>query len=316
MKSATLILFSFTGILFSIAQVNLVPNPSFEMYSSCPTSSGQITYSNNWMSPTLGTPDYYNSCSSVMSVPVQGPGLFQNAADGNAFAGIWCYYDASQYREYIQVMLSDTLKSGDSYDVSFKVNLMNGCQYSISTMGLVLSNSPISSGCSNCLLSYSPQIENPASDVLSDTLGWTIVSGTYVANGGERYVTIGNFKSDANSNAVYDSDGIYNEAYYLIDDISVTRINVGIDEHNNSYNINVFPNPSTGALKFTYNRMTQDRGEVEIYDLTGKKLKTYPLKDYENTLHIDDLSVDNGIYFYRITINGSIVRSDKLMIIK
>ena len=35
----------------SIAQVNLVPNPSFESYTACPTTFGQIEYATKWFSP-------------------------------------------------------------------------------------------------------------------------------------------------------------------------------------------------------------------------------------------------------------------------
>lgn len=45
----------------------------------------------------------------------------------------------------------------------------------------------------------SPQIQNPSQNYISDTLGWVAVSGTFVANGTEKHLVLGNFKSDANT---------------------------------------------------------------------------------------------------------------------
>jgi hypothetical protein len=38
--------------------------------------------------------------------------------------------------------------------------------------------------------------------MITDTLGWTLITGTFVANGTEKHCVIGNFKSDANTNKI------------------------------------------------------------------------------------------------------------------
>ena len=48
---------------------NLVPNPSFETYTACPTAGSQIYYANPWTGPTTNSTGYYNSCSSASGVP-------------------------------------------------------------------------------------------------------------------------------------------------------------------------------------------------------------------------------------------------------
>lgn len=56
-------IFSFLLIAnFSFAQVNLVPNPSFESYSTCPDGSSQLYKATPWFNPALGSPDYFNVC--------------------------------------------------------------------------------------------------------------------------------------------------------------------------------------------------------------------------------------------------------------
>jgi hypothetical protein len=71
--------------------VNLVPNPSFETYTQCPTDGlfSPISFAPPWSSPTLASPDYFNACSgplSGMGVPVNIAGN-QSARTGSAYAG-------------------------------------------------------------------------------------------------------------------------------------------------------------------------------------------------------------------------------------
>jgi hypothetical protein len=88
-----------------VAGQNLVNNPSFEQYDSCPnpnTNICEISYLNLYGWQTYcRSPDYYNSCSItpfLCSVPwtgigcvspgAYGCGTYQLAASGNAFCGL------------------------------------------------------------------------------------------------------------------------------------------------------------------------------------------------------------------------------------
>ena len=46
---------------------NIIPNPSFENYYSCPTVPKQVDFLYNWISAS-NTPDYYNSCGYTSQV--------------------------------------------------------------------------------------------------------------------------------------------------------------------------------------------------------------------------------------------------------
>src|SRR3989304_3331262 len=117
------ILFSFLFADNYFSQVNLVPNWSFEDTLTCPTTAGEIDKAPPWFNPTLSTPDYYNSCNgSSVGVPYHGSD-YQPARTGNAYAGIWVYQMGTDYREYIEVKLIDSLDQGKKYCVSFYVNL-------------------------------------------------------------------------------------------------------------------------------------------------------------------------------------------------
>ena len=80
----------------------------------CPNGSGQIYNAIPWTGVTTNSSDYYNSCSTYFNVPYYG-GIgstyprYLNAKDGLAYGGIFVY-QPSNYREYLQVPLVDTLQ--------------------------------------------------------------------------------------------------------------------------------------------------------------------------------------------------------------
>jgi len=76
------------------AQVNLIPNPGFENYDQCPTGVATMPYNaivtvQDWFSPTLASPDYFNSCNTnnTAGVPVNTYS-YQPARNGNGYAGL------------------------------------------------------------------------------------------------------------------------------------------------------------------------------------------------------------------------------------
>jgi Secretion system C-terminal sorting domain len=71
-----------------------------------------------------------------------------------------------------------------------------------------------------------PQVS--LSYVLTDTINWTAVMGSFVANGTEEYLTIGNFKSDIATNKIVINPSTLNDpgSTLLIDDVSVYPIDL------------------------------------------------------------------------------------------
>ncbi len=206
---------------------NLVPNPSFEIYSSCPTTYSQINYALPWIGTSAST-DYFNSCSSTSSysnVP-NGAGGFQLARTGNAYAGIFCFTQGtdSMNREYLQTKLIDTLTVNKCYIVTFYVNLSNKSIYGVKNIAASFTANGFTT--SSSTIAYLPshiyKLNNP---IISDTLNWVKTQGIYFAQGNELYITIGNFKNISNSEDTLNVNpfpaGTLNAAYYYIDDISV-----------------------------------------------------------------------------------------------
>jgi gliding motility-associated-like protein len=212
---------------FYINAQNLVLNPGFETYSACPSGGSQLTLASPWLSPSSQTPDYFNSCAfafTTVNVPYNFVG-YQYAHSGVAYAGGHAYggKGSTNSREYVQGKLSDSLIAKKKYCVTFYVNLANKSQYAINSLGAYLSKDSIRNTFG--VLPYASQISNPATRLLNDTSNWIAITGVFIAAGGEKYITIGNFNTDINTDTISIQKFLLNKvdniAYYYIDDVSV-----------------------------------------------------------------------------------------------
>lgn len=226
-------------------RTNLVYNGSFEEYRTCPRkvdASGVLTIVEGWYQPTKGSADYFNTCGTKeCGVPKNKMGE-QTAHSGDGYCGIYC--SKTEYREYLQTKLKRRLKAGDSVQVTFYVSLSEESSGAIATLGGLFTQEQINDTTHSLLLSqeteklsanvsqviakpYIPQIENPVTSPLTDSRGWQCVTGVFVAKGGERYVTIGNFEPIERSG--YTELGMLTKllpgAYYYIDDIYIECLN-------------------------------------------------------------------------------------------
>src|SRR5438876_12212383 len=125
MKKTTYLLLAMTlAASFSSkikAQSNLVPNPSFEIYDTCPDNGDEIQRAIGWtkFSQTNTTPDYYNACDTggLWCVP-NGYYIHQSANDGNAFGAVVTFESGIPYREHIGIQLLQPLIIGQKYFLS------------------------------------------------------------------------------------------------------------------------------------------------------------------------------------------------------
>lgn len=205
-----------------LAGQNLVPNPGFETISFCPLNLAQINLATGWIRPSAGTSDLYHTCGFVGVSGVPSSVLGYNLPrTGNSMAGLVLLAPGQvDYREYIQIQLASPLIAGTEYRLEFNLKLPARSRFSSSAIGAHLSTTPIFS--LGAFLSFPPQVENSLSTFITDTLTWHCIDGIFVANGGEQYLTIGNFRSDAGTPSVNNPQApafSYQYAYFLIDDI-------------------------------------------------------------------------------------------------
>ena len=107
---------------FYLIGQNLIPNPSFENVKKVSTNYYEPIV---WQSPTLGSPDYYNSING-WGVPSNRNG-YQEAKEGVAYLGLsvltWSSNFSINFREYIQSKLTNVLKEDSIYCFQIHVSL-------------------------------------------------------------------------------------------------------------------------------------------------------------------------------------------------
>lgn len=293
---------------------NLVPNPSFEIHGTCFSSTGNTLQDLKiWFNPGPwpSSPDYFSSCSPANS-PEGSSGVpdgagFQYPNTGGAYVGIFCSQVsvAPDAREYVTAPLISKLQNGKRYYVSFYCNLAEIAQQSISTLGVYFSASDTIPSLGAMLIA-SPQVENNINIQLVDTFGWMKIKGSFVANGTEKYITIGNFKDDAHCGLtdLPAGQGLYKCAYYLIDDVTVslnpadcgidtTGMFLGVGEVDKEP-IHIYPNPTQDKLYI------QSEAHLLSYytiaDIAGNVVQQGDVAGHE--ISVGDLA--KGVYFVRL----------------
>lgn len=219
---------------------NLVPNYSFENYTTCPTANSfdKLTY---WCG-LAGGEDSFDTCFNSIGGP-NGNGVpynlfqgFQYPRTGGGYGSILLFGGVAtgtppNRREYIHVPLLDSLVAGKQYCGTMYINVSNESEICTDRIGMYLSSNNFP--CNQALplpqviapLNLTPQIANPIGLFLTDTLNWMEVSGTFTAAGHEKYLTIGNFYDDASTTTVKVYPSAWrNLAYILIDDVSLEEV--------------------------------------------------------------------------------------------
>jgi hypothetical protein len=237
-----IVFFLFNIIYFCTAQ-NILFNPSFEKYTICPIEYSEIEKSINWTSGVEygGSSDYLNIC--MLNIQIADTCFLERiqrykARTGNAFAGFYTFARANimNNREAITGKLSSILVSNKCYKISFYVKFCGYWNYafyhhpncSINTIGALLTSDSIlypTPGLYNNLFAMHPQLK--VKEPLNDSINWKKISGDFISNGTERWITITNFQLDDSLTITIDSSHVnyiidnYLTSYYLIDDVAV-----------------------------------------------------------------------------------------------
>ncbi len=298
MKGKIILFFIIIGFNNYFYSQNIVPNWSFEAIDSCNFSYGAINIgiASPWDSPSTGSPDLFNTCaiSSGLGVPLNTRG-YEIPHFGNGYAGVTTYLSNSTFREYLQVQLDSILVSQRKYCVSFYINLAEESSVGTNNFGMYLSTSNTYVA-SNSVLSFIPQLLD--TNIIIDTTSWTLISGEYIATGGEKYIILGNF----NLNVTTDTLAINNNpgfAFYYVDDVSIvdcTGSGLGVDEISNN-NVLISPNPTSGL--FTLSAEGRKIKEIKVTNLLGQEIITTTNPTVNLT------SQPNGIYFVKVETDGS-----------
>lgn len=288
--------------MLASGQINLVRNPSFEDTISCPTVWGNIApFLKYWHNPTASSPDYYNVCATYFSgCSIPFALGYQYPRTGNGYCGLSPFETPNpNAREYIQGELIDTLHAGKRYCVSFYVSLANSARYSIANMEAYFSEDLISIGTLNNL-PFTPQISNPPSIQLTDTLNWMKISGEFMAIGNERYITIGNYNEDSTTDtSLFNPSflGTTNQSYYYIEDVSVVCCDCEQD-NSDIFVANAFSPNRDGINDILHVKGTIEDLDFRIFNRWGEQVfyTNDTSKGWDGTFN--GVELNNGVFFY------------------
>lgn len=283
MKTFLLILFTYLFcISFNTTAQNFVPDSSFEKVHRLPTKKdNSLTCTKNWMSPTNGASDYYHKDSRRhTSVPRNIFGK-QKPHSGIAYAGI-CV--RTNFIEYVQSQLTDTLEKGHDYLVEFYVSRAERSIGNVKEFG-VLFTKKMTWGLSNKGIQEIPSIEFLKPSGYKNKKKWTKFSGVYHAEGYESVFILGYFKNEH-------SKRFKGFAHYYIDDVSITLIKEKTDS--------VASIETAESIPKTYNPKIGETVTLENLYFTTNKSELLT----ESFLELDKL-----VQFLNETINTTILIS-------
>lgn len=238
------------------SQINLITNPSFETFTSCPTFGAQWQVCSNWnnvnMNPNVGpwgTPDYFTACGTGGTMP---PNTFAGTCTphtgGSMMALVLYNTPYPLFREYIAQQLSCPMTVGNTYTVSFWITNGTGVisPWTIKNIGINFSSGPLTQTGWNVIL-LTPQFETPT-NVATNT--WQQFTFTVTPTSTWNYITIGNFRNNSANNPIQAFPNLggapSNYANYFFDDISILAPNTS-----SSASLNITVNPISNCSNTT-----------------------------------------------------------------
>ncbi len=226
------------GFVYSQNDLNYVQNGSFETVAGKQKKLGNIDKATGWAAAT-GTPsDLFVGGEKIpdLSAPTNLYGK-QDAKDGSNYAGIVAFsYNNKVPRTYVYSELTKELKKGSRYCVKFYVVLAEASKYYCNNVGALFTKDPVDASASQVLNTGKNGgvvlHSNNKMEDFNSNFDWKQVCGTYVAKGNEKYIVIGNFSDEVDTE--WEKNNIKNSdyspvvaAYYYIDNITVEALENG-----------------------------------------------------------------------------------------
>ena len=284
---------------------NLIPNASFEeldVECTGPMTYDQLVEWTTGLCSAGGT--LAHQCSSDNGFPTHGtPGNaigYQAPVDGMAYCALYTYtLNPQAYNPYsITVPLLAPLSPGVEYCFAVHASLADRSAYSTPEMH-VLFTPQILSGCNG---SDTTVWLNTAQITLNtvgvDTASWSLLSGSFVAAGGEAYLTIGNFRGLQDPDTVYMGPTSWPSmrAMYYLDALELRQCVVSVTEQARQ-GLQAAYDPRTRRLA-----VRTDQGGVlsmvELHDMAGRTVPTRVVGT--EPIQIDLGSIPNGVYVVQV----------------
>ncbi len=325
MKKHIIILMLAFGVVGNATAQNLIKNPSFERYwGICPAQLATNfsycgfdsmcqadCYLSDWVflrgSFDLYSIIYPNSTSSHgfpgnLCSTYTYPHTDSVAVGGGGYIG-----SLPNERELIEGRLLHPLIAGHRYKYGMYVQLADttyfinaGAIVGINSFCALFTDTILKNNANFPYWNYTPQIQ--IDQMVTDTQHWVLLTDTFTAAGGERYVSFGNFKTDAQIqiqlvDSFNSNPGI---AYYFYDDVSLVDLDAvgGTELGIKNDELRISPNPVGDNLKISG---FENLKMVEVMDVLGRRQKDLTLTHStgEGTATLDLSGLCKGLYFIK-----------------
>lgn len=219
-KAYIFLLLLVSGLVFAQTSTeivkNLVPNGSFENYRK---KSGSIKQAIPWQQ--IASVDFYQEPIS------NDTSRFKGARTGSCYAGLRFQ---KKYKEFVQVKFAEPLHRGTTYEYEMYIRLAFWSNASLKSFGALFTKIGYKSQGDVVRSALIDSVSKKGSFI--NGYQWFKISGKYIADGGEKYLTIGNFAPNVKKDMVRMNvfKFGFKEAYYFIDDISLIKAKEPIEK--------------------------------------------------------------------------------------
>jgi outer membrane protein OmpA-like peptidoglycan-associated protein len=221
---------------------NLVINPSFEECTKYPQSNLYLHYVKHWDNITGNSCNVYFHRKGGISkggysfkVP-NCAGAYQQPRTGDALISMQVRSADKKNYGVVQATLKEPLIAGHEYYAEIFLNLADHSTETTSSFQICFSDTVFPRDWSmEYYYNLEPQVSNHPDSFITDIEGWTKVSGTFIAKGGEKYAAIGNLarrfavKKVPVRTTNPRTDKVANRIHFFIDDFSVIDITQNIN---------------------------------------------------------------------------------------
>lgn len=79
----------------------------------------------------------------------------------------------------------------------------------------------------------------------------------------------------------------------------------------------VYPNPFSGSATILINSpITNHNIKLTVFDITGRKIKTYQIPGYQTHITIHSQEIGTGMFFVQLISDKALVATQKVVIIE
>ena len=325
---------------------NLISNPSFEEhYNNC-TSSSDINFNDNfdsiatnlvnkcvlkdWMAMSEYPYVFSLRTSAVFSLPSNMYSKHVYPHSDSVIIGIHSFASnvigggfpiQPNLRSVIENKLKSSLVLGHKYEFKAYVHLLDTID-GFGSEGQIVGINSFSAYFSDTVVNwayhtpfpmgkFTPQIQ--INQMVTDTGNWVLLTDSFIAKGGERYVCIGNFKPDSLTGWQL-VDSIRNKhrfSYYFYDDVSLIDITPNGVEEVGVGKLELYPNPVTNELRITNYDVRLNA--IEVMDMLGRKMNVAISGINTENCQLNTENLPLGMYYIKISTANGIIENRKFV---